>query len=169
MVPGLFYAMYPDSGQRVSCSVREEAHPLLWRRRVASRAARSELVELVLARLDDPYRRLRNFVPCSDDISEWFRDDRARLVREFLKLLDVRVLRLESPRIRAEVEGARLPFTRIAGGDDPLAVACRDSHHERMLDSVALANLLNEASHELEGRDGVILEAERERQVEEHL
>ena len=58
-----------------SCSARAEAHPLLWR--VASRTARGELVELVLARLDDPYGRLGHFVPCSDDISQWFRDDRA--------------------------------------------------------------------------------------------
>ncbi len=124
--------LHPDR-QRTSllkrpCSAREEAHPLLWGRRAPSWAARGELIELVPARLDDPDGRLGHFVPCSDDISERFRDYRAGLVRELLKLLDVRVLCLESPRIRAEVEGARLPFTRIAGGDDLLAVARRDGH-----------------------------------------
>ncbi len=36
------------------CSARDEAHPLLWGRPLASRATRGELVELVRARLDDP-------------------------------------------------------------------------------------------------------------------
>src|SRR5260370_32046029 len=79
------------------------------------------------------------------------------------------MLLLESSHIRAEVEGARLPITRIACGDDPLAVARRNGHLQRMLDSVALANLLDEASHEFERCKRVILKAERKREMEEHL
>ena len=46
----------------------------------------------------------------------------------------------------------------------------RSPYHEWMLDSMALADFLDQARHELDERcEGVILEAECEREVEEHL
>ena len=54
------------------CSTRSQTHPLLWGRRIPSRTARSKHVKLILARLDNPYRRLGHFIPCSDDISQRF-------------------------------------------------------------------------------------------------
>src|SRR5215210_1841343 len=71
--------------------------------------------------------------------------------------------------VRAVVQRTRLAFARVP--DRPQAVSIRGpySHLDRVLDAMTMPHLLHKADHPSDGSCRIILQAERERQIEEQL
>ena len=103
------------------------------------------------------------------EVAERLRDDDARLVRELGEARVVGVQRAELVEARRVVERARVALARVAERPEPLAVGGRDGHLHRELDAVPATDLLDEADHPLDRARHVVLEPEREREVEHRL
>lgn len=82
---------------------------------------------------------------------------------------DARIVRVEFVQMakrRAVKERARIVFARVAHRDDLLAVRRADRHVERRVDAVMRARVLDRARHPFERGERIVLEPEREREME---
>src|SRR5215212_5891297 len=71
--------------------------------------------------------------------------------------------------VRAVVERTRLAFARVSERPHAVPIRGPDRHLDRVLRAVTTAHLFNEADHPPHGSSWILLQAERERQVEQQL
>src|SRR5215217_8427344 len=129
----------------------------------------SERTQLVISLSYDAVARFRYLVPRPGQVHERLGDDDPRLLGELLK---ARALRVELPH-RAHVGGvvqrARLAFAGAPEPPEAVPVRGPDRHLDGVLSAVAASHLLDVPDHPLHSPRGIVLQAEREGQVEHHL
>ncbi len=91
------------------------------------------------------------------------------MVGHLLQHLDLGVQGAERRHVGRVEQRARVVLARVAERPHALAVRGRDRPLDRVLDPVAVADVLDQADRGLDGGRRVVLEPEREREVEEHL
>src|SRR5215208_4933679 len=129
----------------------------------------SERTQLVISLSYDAVARLWHLVPRPWQVHERLGDDDPCLVRDLLKARTVRVELPQHPHVGGVVKHARLAFAGVP--EPPHAVPIRgpDRHLEGVLNAVAVSHLLDVPHHPLNSPRGIVLQAEREGQVEHHL
>src|SRR5262249_19143964 len=145
-----------------------------YRRGAPLRRRRREGVQFVLAGLDDTPTLLRHRVPRARKlVAERFAYDQSRLPAQLLAHLahdrTFGVGELERLDVGAVEEGARVALAGVAEGPDPNAVRGGDRHLDRVFDTVLLSDVLDEADGVFDGANRVLLEAVRDRQIEQQL
>src|SRR5215211_2997106 len=129
----------------------------------------SERTQLVFSVLHDAVARFGHLVPRTGQVYERLGDHDPGLVGE---LLDAWAVRVEFPH-RAHVGGvvqrARLAFAGVPEPPHAVSVRGPDRHLDGVLNALAASHLLDVPDHPLHSPRGIVLQAEREGQVEHHL
>src|SRR5215213_1986762 len=129
----------------------------------------SERTQLVISLSYDAVARLWHLVSRPWQVHERLGDDDPRLVGEILDAWAVRVELPQHPHVGGVVKRARLAFAGVP--EPPHAVPIRgpDRHLDGVLSAVAASHLLDVPHHPLHRPRGIVLQAEREGQIEHHL
>src|SRR5918999_288909 len=129
----------------------------------------SERTQLVVPFLYDAVARFRHLVPRPREVEERLGDDDARLVRDFLQARTIRVQLPHRAQVGAEVKRAGLTFAGVPERPHALPIGRPYGHLDRVLRATTMPNVLDEANHPLDRFRRIIFQAERERQIEQHL
>src|SRR5215211_127332 len=118
-----------------------------------------ERAQLVISLSYDAVARFRYLVPRPGQVHERLGDDDPRLVVELL----------HRAHVGGVVQRARLAFAGVPEPPDAVPVRGPDRHLDGVLSAVAASHLLDVPHHPLHSPRGIVLQAEREGQIEHHL
>src|SRR3954447_22494378 len=128
-----------------------------------------ERPQLGVVRADYAVGGLGHLVPDPGNVAEGFGDDQSRVLGDLLEELSPGVELAQRGNVGGVEQRERVSLAGVPKRPDALAVASRDGALERVRDPVARGDRFDESDRLLDGGRRVVLEAESEGEIEEHL